>query len=113
MTRAVKLVVLAGVFLAGYYVGQRPGSPDIFAKAGEAYRGLRGGAHETAAAPAPEPSDPAPKRSLLDRLFDQAGGTGPADEAPAAAAPPRVRTWAREVVSPTFGSRAPAIRPTR
>ncbi len=38
MRRLVKLILLLAVFLGGYYVGRRPGSPDIFAKAGQAYR---------------------------------------------------------------------------
>jgi len=38
MRRLIKLILLLAVFLGGYYVGRRPGSPDIFAKAGQAYR---------------------------------------------------------------------------
>ena len=38
MRRLAKLILLLAVFLSGYYVGRRPGSPDIFARAGQIYR---------------------------------------------------------------------------
>lgn len=40
MLRTLKLVLLLGFFLAGYYVGHLPGSPDIFGKAKGAYDAL-------------------------------------------------------------------------
>ena len=35
--RLILLVLLAATFLGGYYLGHRPGSPDIFAHAQDAY----------------------------------------------------------------------------
>lgn len=35
--RMAILIVLAGTFLGGYYVGRLPGSPDIFAMAQDGY----------------------------------------------------------------------------
>ncbi len=40
MFRLIKFVLLLAVFLGGYYVGNRPGSPDIFARAGQIYNRL-------------------------------------------------------------------------
>ena len=40
MRRLIKLILLLAVFLGGYYVGRRPGSPDIFAGAGQIYNRL-------------------------------------------------------------------------
>lgn len=36
--RFVLLLLLAGTFLGGYYVGHKPGSPDLFATAEDLYR---------------------------------------------------------------------------
>lgn len=40
MRRLITLILLSAAFLGGYYLGHRPDSPDIFAKAGQAYRRL-------------------------------------------------------------------------
>ncbi|MDY7011145.1 MAG: hypothetical protein SVV80_10400 [Planctomycetota bacterium] len=40
MRKLAKIIVLLAVFLGGYYVGHRPGSPDIFARAGQIYNRL-------------------------------------------------------------------------
>ena len=49
MRRLVKLILLLAVFLGGYYVGRRPGSPDIFARAGQVYNRLTSTTDEIAA----------------------------------------------------------------
>ncbi len=37
MRRIIRLILLLSVFLGGYYLGRRPGSPDIFAWAQGVY----------------------------------------------------------------------------
>ena len=49
MRRLIKLILLLAVFLGGYYVGRRPGSPDIFAKVGQAYRRVTSTTNDIAA----------------------------------------------------------------
>ena len=40
MRRILRLILMTAVFLGGYYLGRLPGSPDIFAYATGAYRGV-------------------------------------------------------------------------
>ena len=41
MVRLIKLLILSAIFLAGYYVGNLPGSPDIFGAAAGYVRDAR------------------------------------------------------------------------
>ena len=60
MLRLIKLLVLLGVFLGGYYVGQQPDSPDIIGAARTVYQRMRSADGEKPAkAEAQAPATPA------------------------------------------------------
>ena len=39
--RLIRFILIAAAFLGGYYVGHRPGSPDIFGMAGDLWQQVR------------------------------------------------------------------------
>lgn len=50
MIKWILMTLLVGVFLAGYYVGHLPGSPDLFAWTGGWYKHARGAGEKISSA---------------------------------------------------------------
>ncbi|MCD6304158.1 MAG: hypothetical protein J7M21_04265 [Planctomycetes bacterium] len=91
MRRIVTFILMAAVFLGGYYLGRRPGSPDILAHAYRGYVWARSAARQLAAA-----LESPRAKSAAGGLYDTAGRC--ADELQRAA---RVRAEARRYARPS------------
>ena len=75
MRRFFKTILLLAVFLAGYYVGHLPGSPDIFGGAADLYQRVDKTTTEVSATARAE--DISWTEAALVCMFDRAGGANP------------------------------------
>ncbi len=81
MRKLIRIIVLLAVFLAGYYLGHLPGSPDIFAHAAKVCRGIDATTRDIAATA--EAENTTLTETALSRLFGRSEQRAGPEDLPA------------------------------